>query len=252
MATRRDRPPVPARARHTYHGFDDGELIALAPERGSANPLATIVHDQLRAMLLSQTYTCLGAAAAMRRRLYRLGVYPPLSSPEAVEAHATDLLRFTREYPQPNNPVAVFISVFDGPVRTTDAEFEADMWRHLAALDVDNPSGDDEHPSPDTVSDPGFIYSGRNFFVVGLHPGASRWARRFAWPTLVFNALSHGEPLRESGKYDRMTQRIRERDRRLQGTVNPSLERPRVAQFSGRAVPTDWTCPMWNSSDEKR
>jgi FPC/CPF motif-containing protein YcgG len=234
-----------AGTRHSsYHAPDGPDLVRLTSSPEPAGPLVSLVHNQLRAMFLSTAYTCLGAATAIRRGNYRLGVYPPLASPEAVEGTAADLTRFTREHPEPEHPVAVFVSVFDGPVRTGDADFEADLWRHLAALDETNPGRTDAHPNPGTAADPGFVYSGRNFFVVGLHPGASRWARRFAWPTLVFNALSHGDPLREADQFDRMTERIRNRDRRLQGEVNPSLEFSRVSQFSGRAVDADWTCPV--------
>ncbi len=42
--------------------------------------------------------------------------------------------------------------------------------------------------------------SARAFFVVGLHPGASRLARRTPMPCLVFNLHEQFEQLKASGK----------------------------------------------------
>lgn len=237
--------PFSPGSRHcSYYGVHDGDLVKPGEPEADVHPLATLVHGQLRAMVLSNVYTCLGAATAVRREHYRLGLYPALGSAEAVEGHAADLIRFAEEHPGSDHPIAVFISVFDGPVRADEIAFETDLWTHLAALDEINPSPTDEFPTESTLTDPGFVFAGRNFFVVGLHPGASRWARRFAWPTLVFNALSHGDPLREAGQFDRMAARIRDRDCRLQGSVNPSIENSRLSQFSGRSVTGEWVCPV--------
>jgi hypothetical protein len=121
-------------------------------------------------------------------------------------------------------------------------DFERRLWQQLAGLrrlDTGSVTG-----RADLAGDPGFVFAGRNLFVVGLHPGASRQARRFGWRTLVFNALSHADPLLAAGKYQDMTEQIRRRDVRLQGSLNPSTFQPRVAQFSGRAVDADWRCPV--------
>jgi FPC/CPF motif-containing protein YcgG len=86
------------------------------------------------------------------------------------------------------------------------------------------------------------------FFVVGLHPASSRFARRFAWPTLVFNAHHQFERLRSEGGYARMQEVIRARERKLQGTLNPNLGdfgvRSEARQYSGRPVQEGWRCPF--------
>ena len=158
-----------------------------------------------------------------------------------------DLARFVRDCPPDSHPVAVYVAAFQGPVIPTEATFEAALWEQLRGLHKLDHHGDDSQASePHIVDehDPGFVYCNREFFVVGLHPASSRWARRFAWPTLVFNALTHSEELKKSGNYERMQERILNRDHELQGSENPSLHCPQIAQFSGRHVDDSWQCPV--------
>ncbi len=99
-------------------------------------------------------------------------------------------------------------------------------------------------------NDPRFSLSlaGHPFFVIGLHPGASRAARRFAWPALVFNSHRQFGQLRADGRYSKMQAATRERDAALQGSINPNLANFGTAaetrQFSGRAVDGAWRCPL--------
>ncbi len=106
---------------------------------------------------------------------------------------------------------------------------------------------------PRVSADPGdarfsFSVAGTAYFIVGLHAGSSRWARRFAWPTLVFNPHEQFSALRDSGGYDRMRTMIRGRDAHLQGTVNPALRDhgmlSEAAQYAGGDVADDWRCPL--------
>jgi FPC/CPF motif-containing protein YcgG len=103
--------------------------------------------------------------------------------------------------------------------------------------------------SPDP-EDPHFSLSfgGEAFFAVGLHARASRPARRFPYPAIVFNLHDQFERLRAEGRYERMRERIIERDVALAGAPNPMLARhgeaSEAAQYSGRQVPSDWTCPF--------
>lgn len=97
-------------------------------------------------------------------------------------------------------------------------------------------------------SDFSFSIGGRAFFVVGLHPHASRLSRRSPAPCIAFNFHDQFEQLRASGKYDTMQRAIRARDVALQGDVNPVLSRfgesSEARQYSGRAVGANWGCPF--------
>lgn len=148
--------------------------------------------------------------------------------------------------------VHAFVALFDGPVDTDERRFEALLWSQLQRLhDLDTRRGSawaaDVSRDPD---DPRFSLSlaGHPFFVIGLHPGASRDARRFAWPALVFNSHRQFERLRVDGRYAKMQAATRKRDVALQGSINPNLadfgDASEARQYSGRAVEPDWTCPF--------
>ena len=84
---------------------------------------------------------------------------------------------------------------------------------------------------------------------MGLHPRASRPARRFERPVLVFNLHDQFEQLREQRRYERMRAKIIDRDVALAGSPNPMLARhgtiSEARQYSGRNVwEPDWACPF--------
>jgi FPC/CPF motif-containing protein YcgG len=123
------------------------------------------------------------------------------------------------------------------------------LWQLLQRLhDADaQPWADGISPDPE---DPHYAFSvgGTGFFVVALHPQASRIARRAPLPTLVFNLHDQFEELRASGKYPRMRDTIRRRDTAVQGSVNPMVndhgQGSEAAQYSGRAVSDQWQAPF--------
>ena len=84
---------------------------------------------------------------------------------------------------------------------------------------------------------------------MGLHPRSSRLSRRFPYPAVVFNLYEQFEAL--GAAYEPMVELIRRRDRRFQGSVNPTVERWadkwESIQFSGRENPPDWKCPFRRS-----
>jgi hypothetical protein len=208
---------------------------------------AQTAHDRFRQLVLGAGYPCLGAASATRRGNYRHACYPPLASRAAIAACSNDLTSFIGDFPVAEHAVAILVAVFDGPFGIGEPVFEELLWAQLAGMRAVAPRAD--NGAGGTLAgrddgDPGFGYGDRDFFVVGLHPSASRTARQFAWPTLVFNSLTHSEALQSAGRFELMQQRIRERDRRLHGTLNPNLKRPQLAQFSGREVEDEWACPI--------
>jgi FPC/CPF motif-containing protein YcgG len=89
---------------------------------------------------------------------------------------------------------------------------------------------------------------GKSFYVIGLHPGASRAARRLPHPALVFNLHAQFEYLRQQGRYDRLREAIIERDVELNGSANPMLavhgESSEALQYSGRHIEGAWECPF--------
>ena len=131
------------------------------------------------------------------------------------------------------------------------------MWDRLQSLsDKDEWLGQPVDPrislDPD---DPHFAvsFAGEAFFIVGLHPNASRPARRFDHPVMVFNLHDQFERLRAEGRYDPLRNTIMKRDEQLAGSMNPMLaehgEVSAARQYSGRHVEDDWVCPFSRKSE---
>ncbi len=147
-----------------------------------------------------------------------------------------------------------FISVavlFPTSPMLDEPAFERALWERLAAIHaIDRRRyGWDPRVSDDPAS-PRFSMSvgGKAFYVVGLHPAASRPARRFQCPVLVFNLHSQFEQLRADGRYDKLREAILRRDVAYAGSPNPMLaahgRSSEARQYSGRQVDADWVCPL--------
>lgn len=148
--------------------------------------------------------------------------------------------------------------MFDGTL-ATEAEFESRMWCHLQQVHMrDRESFEWDPTVSDDPDDAEFSFSvaGRAFFVVGLSPASSRIARRAPMPCLVFNFHDQFENLRASGKYASYQRVIRERDRKLQGGINPALavfgEQSEARQYAGRMPEPGWRCPLHTGARNAR
>lgn len=216
-------------------------------ERGLAERFLSFVDDP--------AFPCVGSKAALARGAIETHEFGRLGA-RANDAPLLDALgRFGARIDaagDDDSTVRSCVALFDGPCDTDERRFEAMLWSQLQRLhDLDVRRG---QPWADGVSrdpdDPRFSLSlaGHAYFVIGLHPGASRLARRFAAPALVFNSHRQFERLRSDGRYPKMQAATRARDLALQGSINPNLadfgSAPETRQYSGRAVEPDWACPF--------
>ncbi len=213
----------------------------LWPDKNDAliPPLGEAAHDMLRAFILGEYYPCIGARAAFTEGTYRLGFYKHLAHLSSVAAMGRDLKRFVGEYKKIGR-YNTFVAIFKHPQITTEEQFESLLWKHLQLLhDNDDPTF-------------AFSFHGEAFFVVGMHPGASRLARRFGFTVLVFNPESQIRNLKENHKLARFSEVVRTRDTLFQGTLNPSLPLDgsttggEAQVYSGKAHPagTVFRCPF--------
>jgi uncharacterized protein len=244
-----------ALANSAYAAFR-GKRLVRWPSGEPASPLAALVQDSFRATVLSPAFSCVGAKAAIRGGSYRAGLYGTLGSVGAAAGLARDLFSFVQEQGDLGGEFTTFVASFAGPNAADEAEFERLLWAQLQRLHEE----DRRHHrwAPAVSADPedarfAFSFAERAFFVVGLHPASSRFARRFSWPTLIFNAHSQFDKLREEGRYARMQEVIRARERELQGTLNPKLGDfgvlSEARQYSGRPAEDGWRCPFHASDD---
>lgn len=216
-------------------------------------------HETLSEQFLSfvdeDSFPCVGAKAALARGEMFVHEFGMLND----AAHDAELLDRLQAFVKTmdladKDPFKVhsFVAVFKGPFITSELQFENLLWTqlyNLHILDVSRgfPAASDISSNPES---PQFSLSlaGHPFFVIGLHPGASRLARTFRSPVLVFNSHRQFEALRADGRYSKMQKAIRKRDIALQGSINPNLadfgSNSEAPQYSGRKVDANWKCPF--------
>ena len=241
---------------HSNYCVPRGAVLAQRAASIRPSRLTRFVHDALRAVVLSDYYTCDGAKAAIRSGQYGFGFYEAFASDAAVSGLARDLFTFTRDASSQDR-FATYIASFAGPHPHDESDFERLLWdtlQRLSNLDRCHHQWS-SRCSPDPASpDFAFSFAGVPFFIVGLHAASSRAARRFAWPTLVFNPHRQFDELRRSGRYARFQQVIRSAELQLQGSINPMLSdhgtTSEASQYSGRQVDTNWECPFHAQSDD--
>jgi len=208
--------------------------------------------SELRSHIENKTFPCVGAKSALARGLLEMVVCHRLSSAwDDIRIH-DELLRWSKDYAEQPEGFRSLAFIFRDSPKMSENNFEKHMWDRLQSLaDKDEWRGQeyDNAVSPDP-DDPhfGLSFGGQGYFVVGMHPNASRPARRFRKPVLVFNLHDQFEQLRAEGRYERIRETILERDESLAGDINPMLARhgeaSEAAQYSGRKVGEDWQCPF--------
>ncbi len=197
-------------------------------------------------------FPCVGAKAALAKGTLNVLACNRIDSGwDDLRIH-DGLLRFASAYREEPALFRSFAVVFNGPEDLDEPAFEQALWDRVQSLsDKDVWRGQEyDHRVSHDPEDPHFSLSfgGEAFFVVGLHPHASRPARRFAKPALVFNLHDQFEILRAEGRYEGMREKILVRDEALAGSRNPMLARhgesSEARQYSGRVVEESWRCPF--------
>ena len=203
------------------------------------------------AFIGSERFPCVGAKSALalgHLEFFEAGAIALADSDAAIHAALATFGDRRAETPAMRSFACLFRS---GPV-ASDHAFERQLWARLQGLhDIDARAG---AAWADRVSkDPGSPHfsmsiAGAAYFVVGLHPGAARAARRFGRPALIFNPHVQFEQLRADGRYAAIQTIVRNREVSAGQGVNPMLsefgERGEAPQYSGRLVSADWICPL--------
>lgn len=220
----------------------------IKPVSHADHPLA----QAFKAFVRNPDFPCIGAKSALGKEQMRFVVGRDIRSAWDDLAIYPNLLDLAQSYRDDPKLFQSLVVLFEEDAALDEAGFETNLWARLQSLsDKDDWLGQPVDPrvsaDPD---DPHFSLSfgGEAFFVVGLHPRASRPARRFERPALVFNLHDQFETLRATGRYDRLRESIIERDVEIAGAPNPMLALhgsiSEARQYSGRVVEADWKCPF--------
>lgn len=208
--------------------------------------------ERFEAHIRSKDFPCVGGKSALAKGQMSFFVAGDIRCPRDDLALYDAIRDFAAAFKASPEPFQTFVVLFDMHETLSEQAFEAALWQRLEALEgMDAARGQayDPRVSPNT-DDANFSLSfgGEAFFVVGLHPGASRNSRRFDVPVLVFNAHEQFESLRRDGRYETMRETILKRDTAYSGSPNPMVARhgetSEARQYSGRQVSDDWHCPM--------
>lgn len=196
-------------------------------------------------------YPCVGAKAAFARKNYRIGFHGQMGSMESTPLLAEHLYKYILELSDKtvDSLFASYVAIFEERKLSSEEEAHYLLWEQLQKLHlVDRTlfkyaSGVSSDPN---ANDFAFSVGETAFFVVGMNPCAHRSARRFAYPTLVFNAHSQFQELRRTGEYSRIQEVTRARDIKLHGHLNSNIanfgEKPESFQYSG--IDSNVTCPF--------
>ncbi|WP_114751032.1 guanitoxin biosynthesis heme-dependent pre-guanitoxin N-hydroxylase GntA [Pleomorphovibrio marinus] len=214
------------------------------------NDYIKVIHKDIIEKIGDAKYPCVGAKASINSDQYRLGIYGEMASDNTTELLSKDLKKYIQETVEEDSDYLTLVAVFTSETNS-EVDFEHKLWKQLQKLhDAEGHKGNWD---PTVSSNPGddnfsFSFGGTAFFIVGLHPKASRIARRINYPAMAFNLHRQFDKLRENGQFDNMKKVIRDRDLAYQGSINPMLEDfgkgQEAPQYSGRMVEKNWKCPF--------
>ncbi|MGB3606252.1 MAG: guanitoxin biosynthesis heme-dependent pre-guanitoxin N-hydroxylase GntA [Psychroserpens sp.] len=207
------------------------------------------VKEKFRDFILKFKHPCIMAKSVFMMENYDLNVYSEMDSDETGLKILLDLDHFIDNYDFNSNTFKSFIAVFPNNSFLSEIDFENKLWKSLNRIsDLDGSDWDSTVNSDPESSNFSFSLRGRAFYIVGLHPESSRIARQAPYPAIVFNLHLQFEKLRDMGTFDSIKKRIRARDKKLQGFINPVLRDfgndTETKQYSGRLVEDNWKCPF--------
>ncbi len=208
--------------------------------------------QDLRRFIAEPSFPCVGAKSALARDQLAIVVARDIASAWDDLRIYPLLLDFVENYRQSPTIFRSFAVVFEGPRSLSEEGFERCLWERAQSLS-DKDAWQGKPYDPRVSSNPhddhfSLSFGGEAFFIVGLHPQASRPARRFSAPVMIFNLHDQFEQLRAQGAYDKLRNSILSRDVALAGSANPMLARygtvSEARQYSGRLVGDEWQCPF--------
>ena len=209
----------------------------------------SLIRSQFEDFILDKNHPCLMAQSVFQHENFEIQSFGKLGSGDHSQELFQSLREYIDHYQFEGSDFFTFIAVFPEVKYFTEDEFEKCLWQELQKLHEADTEDWDPQVNPDPESyDFSFSVAGKAFYVVGMHPRSSRKARQSPVPALAFNLHHQFEELRKMGTYEHTRDMIRQRDKQLQGNVNPMLQdfgkNREAMQYSGRQVDETWKCPF--------
>jgi len=204
---------------------------------------------EFKNFIIKKKHPCIMAKSVFVMENYHLKIYDKMASDKNIPNILLDIENFLAQYDFESNNFESLIICFKNDEFDSEIEFENTLWNFLQSLhDADNAQWDSSVSKNPDDTNFSFSVKGKAFYIVGMHPKSSRIARRAPYCTIVFNLHSQFEKLRELGTYQAVKRKIRRRDKKLQGSINPVLRDfgtdTETKQYSGRNVEEKWKCPF--------
>ena len=203
------------------------------------------------AFINNPDFPCVAARAAAARQHITCLVTDSMACPKDDREILQFLYNFVQVYRSAKDLFHSAAIIFKGPQSMDEEIFDKLMWQRLQGvsnLDAANYNYDKRVDANPASPDFSFSIMEEAFFIIGMHPGSSRHARSFQYPTLTFNPHAQFEQLRVTNNYTKMQSIVRKRDMVYSGSVNPMLtdfgKVSEVHQYSGRQYDKDWSCPI--------
>lgn len=209
------------------------------------------IKQEWHAHLEDASFPCVAAKAAMVKEQLNIKVVSHMACPKDDKDILEFIYSFVDKYRQSDKLFHSAVIIFQQPEIYDEKMYSRFFWSRLQAIsDLDAQNYEYDHRvDPDPESEHfSFSLKGEAFFCIGLHPAASRPARRFKYPAIVFNPHAQFEQLRDANQYDKMKAIIRKRDTTLAGDINPMLkdfgEASEAYQYTGQKLDKNWKCPL--------
>jgi len=213
------------------------------------NPKINTIESELRDFIITQKHPCLMANSVFVMENYHLKIYDNITSDKIVYPILIDIENYLSKYDFKSKKFESLIICFKNNTFDSELQFENALWTFLQKLhDADDVPWDSNVSKNPNDANFSFSIKGKAFYIVGMHPNSSRKARQTPYCTIVFNLHGQFEKLRTMGTYETVKNKIRQRDRLLQGSINPVLRDfgtdTETKQYSGRNVEKTWKCPF--------
>jgi FPC/CPF motif-containing protein YcgG len=209
------------------------------------------IRQELINFVMEPSFPCFMAKSVSRIGLMRLHITPSINNLDDISNTKETMYGFIDEYRKRPNRLSSFALVIKDEIYSDFDYFEKAFWFFLQKLHVeDKKLFPHDQKVSSKVDDNDFSYSIKSeaFFILALHPKSPRLARRFKYPTIIFNPHAQFETLKIKGLFNKIRDAIRLKDKLLQGHINPMLndfgEKTEVFQYLGKSYRESDTVPL--------